>query len=163
MLKRASYLDCTDAEPGRRHRRQHALLSHGSGLEPAIQVGHQGSFSTCLSRQGTRQEVCCCSCSSISGLRPTALTWVVVLFSLWQKAKDLEITRAVLIVGFFVHLTINPENAYWLCKGKYHCKADPRFDWFGLNQTSYVTISALAKQLNPNKINSKSAVQWYFP
>ena len=44
-------------------------------------------------------------------------------------------------------------------RGKYHCTTDLLFDWFGFNQTSTtVANSTYAKQLNPNKINTRSAI-----
>ena len=49
-------------------------------------------------------------------------------------------------------------------RGKDHCMADLLFDWFGFNQTSKAyQNSTKAKQLNPNKINRRSAVQWVIP
>ena len=45
-----------------------------------------------------------------------------------------------------------------------HCTADLLFDCFGVDQTSKaVANSTKARQLNPKKINRRSAVQWYFP
>ena len=44
-------------------------------------------------------------------------------------------------------------------RGKYHCTTDLLFDWFGFNHTSKAYAnSTLSKQLNPNKINRRSAV-----
>ena len=49
-------------------------------------------------------------------------------------------------------------------RGKYYCMADLLFDCFGFDQTSKTVVhSTSAKQLNPNKINIRSVVQWYFP
>ena len=49
-------------------------------------------------------------------------------------------------------------------KGKYHCKAELLFDLFGFDQTSKTVIhSTLAKQLNPNKINRRSAIHLHSP
>ena len=45
-------------------------------------------------------------------------------------------------------------------RGKYHGMTDLQFDWFGCNQTSKADAnSTQAKQLNPNKINRRSAEQ----
>ena len=44
-------------------------------------------------------------------------------------------------------------------RGKYHCTSDLLSDWFGFDQTSKTVVCATeAKQLNPNKINRRSAV-----
>ena len=43
---------------------------------------------------------------------------------------------------------------------KYHCMAHLLFDWFGFDQTSKTVVhSTEAKQLNPSKINRRSAIQ----
>ena len=58
----------------------------------------------------------------------------------------------------------SPENTHLLCKGKYHCTADLQFDWFGFDQTcTSLSNSTLAKQLDPNQSNRRSAIQRYFP
>ena len=45
---------------------------------------------------------------------------------------------------------INSENTQLLHKGKYHCKADLLFDWFGFYQTcKSLSNSTQDKQLNP--------------
>ena len=44
--------------------------------------------------------------------------------------------------------------------GKYHSTADLLFDWFGFDQTSKADAnSTKAKQLKPNKIYKRSAIQ----
>ena len=49
-------------------------------------------------------------------------------------------------------------------RGKYHWMNDLLFNWFGFDQMSRTVVhSTLANQLNPNKINRRSAKQWYFP
>ena len=59
-----------------------------------------------------------------------------------------------------INALVEPENNHH--RGEYHCMADPLFNWFGFDQTSKaVSISTYAKQLNPNKINKRSAIQWY--
>ena len=53
----------------------------------------------------------------------------------------------------------HPENSHH--RVKYHCTADLLF---GVNQTNKADAnSTWVKQLNPNKIKRRSAVQWYFP
>ena len=57
-----------------------------------------------------------------------------------------------------INALVEPENNHH--RGEYHCMADPLFNWFGFDQTSKaVSISTYAKQLNPNKINKRSAIQ----
>ena len=50
----------------------------------------------------------------------------------------------------------NPENTNLLCKGKYHCKAELLFSWFGFNQTGNFNAT---KPMNTNQSNSRSAIQ----
>ena len=49
-----------------------------------------------------------------------------------------------------------PEDTHH--RGEHHYTADLLIDWFGFDQSSKAN-STQAKQLNPNKINRRSAVQ----
>ena len=49
-------------------------------------------------------------------------------------------------------------------RGKYHCVDKVLFDRFGFDQTSKTVFSFnMTKALNQNKINRRSAIQWYLP